>query len=242
MLDLLLRNMSYVLQFILQRKKIMYFDCQIFIPNGLDYKTKLQLYFRRYERPEIAAILRYGRSGVSVLEIGGGCGVLSKIIDDKLLPTTHVIYEPLPLNVSRIESQELGLNTKVVGKAIASRDQLSQGAGQLEFRQRARVFGSGFSQKNRPDTLDDDVFIEVESISVDELESEQFDLIVMDVEGHEDILLPEICSSFINSTVIFEFHSVKSRRSLSAVIRECSHHDIDHFGDSTFVATPSVGV
>ena len=105
----------------------------------------------------------------------------------------------------------------------------------LFFRERERVFGSGFYSEGQI-SLDSDKFSEVQKKSIDKILSfkNDYDLILVDVEGYEDKLLPEICN-LSNAKIIFEFHQDKCDLNLSEIFQLCPEYKFNHYSESTFI-------
>lgn len=223
----------YLVQFLIGKRRIKYYGSKILVPSQLDWKTRLQIYSRRYERAEIDAIMKFWQDADSLLEIGGGAGILASVIDIKCKPKRHLIYEAIDTNFARIKSQTLLSSSVVQNFAVVSS---SSNQKTLKFRKRERIFGSGFLPEDS-DSEDTDSFIEVPTIGIDEVLKEKFDVILMDIEGYEEVLLPELIK-LTKATVIFEFHSDKCKLALSALFKLCDGYTFSHFRDCTFVGTP----
>lgn len=233
-MKLILKLFFQFFQFIFGIKNISYYGASIFVPPGIDWKTKLQIYTRRYERAEIDAIMKYWNHSSSILEIGGGAGILANVIDTNLSPTKHLIYEPIESNFNCIKKQKLLTTTEVHNFAVVSSE---SNTSSLKFRIRERVFGSGFFSDG-VDSIDTDEFIEVPTIKVNEVINQNFDVILMDVEGYEEVLLPEL-ASLTKSTIIFEYHRDKCQIKLSELFNACPNYTFTHFQDCTFIGIPS---
>ncbi len=228
----ILRLIFNIFQFFLPIKRISYFGTSIVVPGGLDWRTRAQIFLRRYEKPEIESILKICDDSTSILEIGGGCGILAAVVDKNISPKRHDIYEPIKLNIERIKSQDLLTTTSIFENAVVSSDDSEKN---LFFRERERVFGSGFYSEGQI-SLDSDKFSEVQKKSIDKILSfkNDYDLILVDVEGYEDKLLPEICN-LSNAKIIFEFHQDKCDLNLSEIFQLCPEYKFNHYSESTFI-------
>lgn len=233
-MKLILKLSFYFFQFIFRIKNITYYGADISIPTGIDWKTKLQIYTRRYERAEIEAIMKHWNNSSTLLEIGGGAGILANVIDTNLNPEKHIIYEPIESNFNYIKKQKLLITTEVNNLAVVSSDSSTDS---LKFRIRERVFGSGFFSDGI-NSIDTDEFIEVPTINLNEVINQNFDVILMDVEGYEEVLLPEL-ASLTKSIIIFEYHHDKCQIKLSELFKACPDYTFTHFQDCTFIGTPS---
>ena len=111
------------------------------------------------------SILKICDDSTSILEIGGGCGILAAVVDKNISPKRHDIYEPIKLNIERIKSQDLLTTTSIFENAVVSSDDSEKN---LFFRERERVFGSGFYSEGQI-SLDSDKFSEVQKKSIDKI-------------------------------------------------------------------------
>ena len=231
-MKLILSLIKFTLQFVIGVRNINYYGALVSVPEGLDWKTRLQIYSRRYERAEIDAIMHYLHDSETLLEIGGGAGILASVIDVNCNPKKHIIYEAIDTNFSRIKDQKLLSSTEVHNFAVVSS---SSNEKTLKFRVRDRVFGSGFLSEGTS-SVGTDKFIDVPTIAIDEVLDADYDVVLMDVEGYEEFLLPELASSS-NAIIIFEYHNDKCQMALSDLFALCPDYTFTHFSDSTFVGT-----
>lgn len=221
-------------QFLISKRSIEYFGARIIVPKSLDLKTRLQIYSRRYEKAEINAIMKYYKDSNSLLEIGGGAGILASVIDHNCKPKKHAIFEAINDNYEWIKRQKLLPSTTNRNFAVIS--SLSTESS-LRFRARERIFGSGFLSEGS-ESIESDRFIEVPTISINEVLQEEYDIILLDVEGYEEFLLPDI-ASLSNATIIFEYHHDKCQIPLSKLFALCPGHNFTHFQDCTFIGQPN---
>jgi FkbM family methyltransferase len=70
--------------------------CRFVIDSPLiSDELKSRLFYRRYERTERALIRRHLPPSLAVIELGGGMGVVSNIVNSRLRdPSRHVVLEP----------------------------------------------------------------------------------------------------------------------------------------------------
>jgi FkbM family methyltransferase len=227
------RLIKYSLEFMLRVGKINYYGAEIVVPSGLDWKTRLQIYSRRYERAEIDAVMQYWGESQTLLEIGGGAGLLASVLDSNCKPSLHVVYEPINFNYDRICAQKLLPSTTVHNYAVVGPDSDDR---TLKFRIRERVFGSGFLADDAM-SIESDKVIEVPTIGIKSVLENDFDIILMDVEGYEEVLLPAIVT-LSQSLIIFEYHNDKCSLDLSDLFALCPSYTFTHFTDCTFVGIP----
>ena len=229
----ILSLIKYSLEFLLRVGKINYYGAKIVVPSGLDWKTRLQIYSRRYERAEIDAVMQHWGESQTLLEIGGGAGLLASVLDSNCKPSSHVIYEPIKSNYDRVRSQKLLPSTTVHNYAVVGPDSDDT---TLKFRIRERVFGSGFLSDGAI-SIESDKVIEVPTIAIKSVLENDFDIILMDVEGYEEVLLPAIVT-LSQALIIFEYHNDKCSLDLSDLFALCPNYTFTHFTDCTFVGVP----
>ena len=229
----IITNIISILEFLSRRRFLNYYQTRIKIPSGLDLKTELQFYFRKYEDDEISCILDFFQNSKNIIEIGGGCGVLSAVLDNHLELDSHVVYEAIDINYKRVLSQPIGSNTHVLNYAVISDNEKES---ELKFRKRNRIFGSGFKKDRQADDILDE-YISVPTIRASKAIANDTDLIVMDVEGYESELLPNI-ALLSNANIVFEYHADKCSVTLGELVILCPTHCIQHYRHSTFFATP----
>lgn len=225
---------KFATEFVLRKRTIDLNGVPFVVPKDLDVQTYKNIYFRRYEREEAFAVRQFLDKGQRVLEIGGGCGFVTSLIQHEFNPSRHVVVEPLPENCAAIKQQsnfpkkrefsiELLQSAFVLGKPCGSL---------VEFHQASRRFGSGLVDE-RNSRLSGKV-IRVSAISEDSLSLEDFDLVVVDVEGYEEQLIPQMIR-MTGAKIIFEYHAAKTGKDLGEIIRELSvPHRFEHIGGATF--------
>lgn len=224
--------MKYIVRVLLNKSWILSHNAKIFVPSDIPLRFKLNIYCDRYEAAEIAACKKYANEDTkTILEIGGGVGVLSKVLNEHFKPVQHAIYEPIESNCKNIEKQKLKYGVELHNHAVTL-----DKSEELTFFQKRAVFGSGFilndeerggSGKTKP----------VSTVSLDELTFSSCDLVVMDVEGYEEKLLPALQQKCPEAVIVFEYHQTKVSKPFNEFIKSLSGQLMHHAGN-VFVLLP----
>ena len=83
-------------------------------------RRKSDFFFRLYEKDEIRAINRYLRPDLPVIELGGGIGVVSCIVNQQLeCPEKHIVLEADPELLITLEANRRLNNCRFVTKSAA---------------------------------------------------------------------------------------------------------------------------
>lgn len=220
-----------IFRFIFHINSFTYFGAKIVVPNGLDWRSRWQIYSGKYELPEITALQILGKPQESFLEIGGGAGIISAIIAETLTPSRHEIYEALDENVSRINQQNFRLSPNIFHSAVVSNDFHSP---TIKFFKKKRVFGSGILRAGSGQADELGQTVEVPALRVSNIDIEKFNVILVDVEGAEDLLLPEILPR-LRGHLIFEFHPNKCALTLGELIPASYFKKMQYVSGSTFI-------
>lgn len=231
MLMSVIRILTVLLRFIFHISTFTYFGTKIVVPKGLDWRSRWQIYSGKYELPEITALQLLGKPRENFLEIGGGAGIISAIISETLTPNRHEIYEALDENVRRINQQRFKCTPKIFHSAVVSNDFQ---APTINFFKKKRVFGSGILRKDIGQSDEFGRSVEVPALQVSEIDIEKFHVILVDVEGAEDLLLPEILPR-LRGHLIFEFHPDKCVLSLGELVPAEYFRKMQYVSGSTFI-------
>jgi FkbM family methyltransferase len=155
---------------------------KVVIPKEAGLELRYEVMRRRYENVEAAAVRKYLSRGISVLELGGSLGIVSKVIREQMgADATHVILEANPNIVSICQKNAVSQigngKTEVINAALA------YGAEQVGFR-----FGHN-ANVGRVEKETNNELISVRAVSLSSLVSllppnSPFNL-VCDIEGAE---------------------------------------------------------
>lgn len=231
MVRAIFKLLGSIFSFLLSRREINYIGTKILVPRGLDWRTRWQIYARKYEIPEIDAIFSQASKGNKFLEIGGGAGIISAIISQQMQPKEHLVYEALQENFDRINEQPLSDATTVMHSAVVPSNFKEQ---EVVFFRKARIFGSGIFSSSVGGDSSEGWKVSVPAQRVSDIAIEGFDVILVDVEGAEGEIIPEILSR-ARGKVIFEFHPDKCELSLGELIPADFFARTQYLSGSTFL-------
>ena len=230
----LYKFMKFAVEFVTKKATIDLNGVPFVVPRGLDLQTYKNIYFRRYEREEALAVRRYLSREQRVLEIGGGCGFVTSLIQHEFSPAKHVVVEPIPENCAAIEQQSASFrNGEFSVEMLQAAFVLGSPCGtSVEFHQASRRFGSGLAGEQGGSS--GGKLINVSSVSEDSLGLDGFDLIVVDVEGYEEKILPKMLE-LTEAKIIFEYHAEKTRKELGSILGEMlTPYRFEHISGATF--------
>lgn len=215
-----------------QAKYITYHGSKVYVPRNIPFRFRLNIYLERYESHEIrACITNIGSNVETIIEIGGGIGILSKIINDIYRPSTHLIFEPIKSNFDTIKKQNLPQNVRVVNKAVVSDETET-----ISFFKKEMLFGSGFIKNSSERVQGTDIWpVDIENL--DNINFKDCDILILDVEGYEEDLLPDIALRCPEAWIIFEYHQTKVANSLTNLVNSTSR-DLFHFDGNVFYLKP----
>jgi len=229
MFEKVMSTLLGLIRLLLFRRYISSFGAKIYVPNNIPLRFKLNIYLSRYERAEITSCLKIDKVKVNrILEIGGGVGILSKILNENFHPLEHKIFEPIATNLQAIKKQKISNNVEIHNSAVVLDEDLD-----MVFFQKESVFGSGFipNQKERKLGKEKDQIVKT---SVSNIDISRYDLIIVDVEGYEEKLLPYISAKAKNSIIIFEYHQTKVTCSLNKFLKNIKG-DVYHYEGNVFM-------
>ena len=197
------------------------------IPKNLGFKTSLQFIFMKFESDELDVLQRLSLNNKKVLEIGGGIGYLANCINKKNTVSEYVIIEALQENISIIGSQQYASKADVIHAAVVSEDYNEK---IVRFGRKRRIFGSGLA------ATEDSCELEVPAIKLSSLDVGKFDVIIVDIEGAEDNIIPELCK-YSSPYIVFEYHREKSKKTLGEIFQQCPGRHLNHWSGCTFILT-----
>ena len=231
MLNPIMKILIVVIRFLLHIHSFSYYGTKIVVPRGLDWRSRWQIHSGKYEVPEITALQLLGKPRQNFLEIGGGAGIISTIISNTLTPERHEIYEALDENVHRINQQKFRGIPRIVQSAVVPSDYQEL---KIKFFKKRRIFGSGILRTKKGSSGSDGYQIEVPAIKLCDIDIEDFDVILVDVEGAEDLLLPELLPR-LRGHLIFEFHPDKCTVPFGELVPQDYFKKLQYISGSTFV-------
>lgn len=199
-------------------------------------RDQLDLIRGRYEGSEVKT-LKYliehcGLYSHKVLEIGGGMGFISLQLIKLLEPRDLLVIEPIASNIQCLQTN-IGKSPRV--KIMNSVLVPNQDAGaSFKFSENTEaIFGSRVELFAAEDQI---ITSSTNATSLRDIIDEFGcpDLIMMDVEGLEEFLLPEINALDVR-TIIFEYHGIKTEDSLSSILARCDRYDFENYFGNVFV-------
>lgn len=221
-----------IIRLVLNKRWIESHNAKIFVPNDIPWRFKLNIYFDRYEAAEIDACKKYAPDDTKIiLEIGGGVGVLAKVLNEHFKPVQHYIYEPIEANYKNIEKQNLKYGLRVNNHAVTVDDKE-----ELRFFQKNAVFGSGFIL-NDEERGGSGKTTSVSTVSLESIAPRSCDLVILDVEGYEEKLLPALQQKCPDAVIVFEYHQTKVSKPFSEFVKSLSGQIMHHAGN-VFVLLP----
>ena len=96
------------------------------------------------------------------------------------------------------------------------------------------MFGSGILRADSGQADELGQTVEVPALRVSNIDIEKFNVILVDVEGAEDLLLPEILPR-LRGHLIFEFHPDKCALTLGELIPTAYFKKMQYVSGSTFI-------
>lgn len=181
--------------------------------NSLPKNTQISISSKEYESEECELIDRY-IPDQDVIELGGGIGYISLIIDTNISNDfQHIVIEPNKRLIPIIEDHKFLNNSsfKILNKAYSYDSKKVE----VDIKESFESSSSYY--------VDNDDLEEIESITVKEI-AKNFDIInfslVIDIEGEEYSLIEkeiDFISNYCNFLVI-EFHNVENENRYDKVL------------------------